>query len=94
MALILEVENGGQTDTAEVDLDLTEEEFLEVGQLVGGEAVVKLALGQWTEETARAILFVKLAPGCDFEDFFVEWPDELRQPIKGIEDTLGMEVRE
>jgi len=82
----VEAEGG---ETASVDLTISSEtEMVALVDLVGADALFRLGAGEWSEATARAILFVKLEPPCQFEDFWVEWPDDLGAPRKDIEAGL------
>ncbi len=94
MEFVLDVETGGETRQVELDLTLSEEEFLTVSDLCGGDALVSLALGEWSEPVARAILFVRLQPECSFDDFFVDWPDDGKTPDSDFEAGIKMEVQE
>lgn len=80
--------NDGKPATAAVDLELSDTvELAQVVKLAGSEAFTRLASGRWDETAARAILYVKLAPDCAFDDFTVDWPADL----DFAETTLPME---
>ncbi len=82
----MEAEGG---ESASVDLTISSEtEMVALVDLVGAEPFLRFAAGEWEEKTARAILYVKLEPPCQFEDFWVEWPDDLGSPRKDIEAGL------
>ncbi len=86
----MEAEGG---ETASVDLTITDEaEMVALVDLVGAAALFRLGAGEWDEKTARAVLYVKLGPPCTFEDFWVEWPDDLGAPRKDIEAGLPVEM--
>ena len=86
----MEAEGG---ETASVDLTISSEtEMVALVDLVGAASLYRLAAGEWSEATARAVLYVKLGPPCKFEDFWVEWPDDLGSPRKDIEAQLPVEV--
>ena len=94
MELVLDVEADGETRQVEIDLTLSEEEFLMVSDLCGGEALVSLATGEWSEPAARAILFVRLQPDCSFDDFVVDWPNDLKTLNVAFEAGIEMEIIE
>ena len=66
----------------------SEAEMVALVDLIGAEPFLRFAAGEWNETTARAVLYVKLDPPCVFEDFWVEWPDDLGAPRKDIEAGL------
>ena len=90
MELTLEAE-GGQTASVDMTIE-TEAEMLALVDLVGANALFLLGAGEWDEKTGRAILYVKTKPPCSFDDFWVEWPDDLNTPRKDIEEQLPVEA--